>query len=51
MARENVIVVSFADDRSAYEAFTNLKELDEQGAPTEPQPRAVLEVMRSIGEC
>jgi uncharacterized membrane protein len=31
MAGENVVVVSFADDRSAYEAFTNLKELDEQG--------------------
>ena len=31
MAGENVIVVSFAEDRSAYEAFTNLKELDEQG--------------------
>ncbi len=28
---ENVIVVSFAKDSSAYEAFTNLKELDEQG--------------------
>jgi len=31
MTGENVIVVSFAEDRSAYEAFTNLKELDEQG--------------------
>jgi uncharacterized membrane protein len=31
MAGENVIVVSFAADSSAYEAFTNLKELDEQG--------------------
>jgi uncharacterized membrane protein len=31
MAGENVIVVSFAEDSSAYEAFTNLKELDEQG--------------------
>jgi uncharacterized membrane protein len=31
MAGENVIVVSFAEDGSAYEAFTNLKELDEQG--------------------
>jgi uncharacterized membrane protein len=31
MAGENVIVVSFAEDKSAYEAFTNLKELDEQG--------------------
>src|SRR5689334_19028362 len=30
MADENVIVVSFAEDSSAYEAFTNLKELDEQ---------------------
>jgi uncharacterized membrane protein len=30
MAGENVIVVSFAEDSSAYEAFTNLKELDEQ---------------------
>jgi len=31
MPGENVIVVSFAEDSSAYEAFTNLKELDEQG--------------------
>lgn len=31
MAGENVIVVSFAEDGSAYEAFTNLKELGEQG--------------------
>ena len=31
MTGANVIVVSFAEDRSAYEAFTNLKELDEQG--------------------
>jgi uncharacterized membrane protein len=31
MAGENVIVVSFAEDNSAYEAFTNLKELGEQG--------------------
>lgn len=31
MSDENVIVVSFADDSSAYEAFTNLKELAEQG--------------------
>jgi uncharacterized membrane protein len=31
MAGENVIVVSFAEDNSAYEAFTNLKELDTQG--------------------
>src|SRR5690242_18139932 len=31
MAGENVIVVSFAEDSSAYEAFTNLKELDQQG--------------------
>ena len=31
MAGENVIVVSFAEDRLAYEAFTNLKELGEQG--------------------
>lgn len=31
MASENVIVVSFAEDNSAYEAFTNLKELDAQG--------------------
>ena len=31
MAGENVVVVSFAEDSSAYEAFTNLKELDEQG--------------------
>ena len=31
MAGENVIVVSFAEDSSAYEAFTNLKELDDQG--------------------
>ncbi|MGO9957038.1 MAG: DUF1269 domain-containing protein [Solirubrobacteraceae bacterium] len=31
MAGENVIVVSFAEDNSAYEAFTNLKELDAQG--------------------
>jgi uncharacterized membrane protein len=31
MAGENVIVVSFAEDSSAYEAFTNLKELGEQG--------------------
>ena len=31
MNGENVIVVSFAQDSSAYEAFTNLKELDEQG--------------------
>src|SRR5690349_5056879 len=30
MAGENVIAVSFAEDNSAYEAFTNLKELDEQ---------------------
>ena len=30
MAGENVIVVSFAEDTSAYEAFTNLKELGEQ---------------------
>ena len=30
MAGENVVVVSFAEDSSAYEAFTNLKELDEQ---------------------
>lgn len=28
---QNVIVVSFAQDSSAYEAFTNLKELDGQG--------------------
>jgi uncharacterized membrane protein len=28
---QNVIVVSFAEDNSAYEAFTNLKELDDQG--------------------
>jgi uncharacterized membrane protein len=31
MAGENVIVASFAEDSSAYEAFTNLKELGEQG--------------------
>src|SRR5690242_6667651 len=31
MTAENVIVISFAEDNSAYEAFTNLKELDEQG--------------------
>jgi uncharacterized membrane protein len=31
MAAENVIVVSFAGDSSVYEAFTNLKELAEQG--------------------
>ena len=31
MTDENVIVVSFGEDRSPYEAFTNLKELDEQG--------------------
>jgi uncharacterized membrane protein len=31
MPGENVVVVSFAEDSSAYEAFTNLKELDEQG--------------------
>jgi uncharacterized membrane protein len=31
MSGENVIVVSFAQDSTAYEAFTNLKELDEQG--------------------
>ena len=31
MAGENVVVVSFAEDTSAYEAFTNLKELDQQG--------------------
>jgi len=31
MSGENVIVVSFAEDSSAYEAFTNLKELDGQG--------------------
>jgi uncharacterized membrane protein len=31
MAGKNVIVVSFAEDSSVYEAFTNLKELDEQG--------------------
>ena len=31
MPGENVIVVSFAEDSSAYEGFTNLKELDEQG--------------------
>jgi uncharacterized membrane protein len=31
MAGENVVVVSFAADSSAYEAFTNLKELDDQG--------------------
>ena len=31
MAGENVVVVSFAENSSAYEAFTNLKELDEQG--------------------
>jgi uncharacterized membrane protein len=31
MAGGNVIVVSFAEDSSAYEAFTNFKELDEQG--------------------
>jgi uncharacterized membrane protein len=31
MAGENVVVVSFAEDSSVYEAFTNLKELDEQG--------------------
>jgi uncharacterized membrane protein len=31
MTGENVIVVSFAEDSSAYEAFTNLKELDQQG--------------------
>ena len=30
MAGENVIAVSFAEDNSAYEAFTNLKQLDEQ---------------------
>jgi uncharacterized membrane protein len=30
MADENVIVVSFAQDASAYEAFTNLKELGQQ---------------------
>jgi len=28
---ENVIVVSVAEDRSAYQAFANLKKLDEQG--------------------
>ena len=31
MSGENVILVSFAEDSSAYEAFTNLKELGEQG--------------------
>jgi uncharacterized membrane protein len=31
MNGENVIVVSFAQDSSAYEAFTNLKEMDQQG--------------------
>ena len=31
MTGENVIVVSFAEDSSAYEAFTNLKELGDQG--------------------
>jgi uncharacterized membrane protein len=31
MTGKNVIVVSFAEHTSAYEAFTNLKELDEQG--------------------
>jgi uncharacterized membrane protein len=31
MAGENVVVVSFAQDSSAYEAFTNLKELGAQG--------------------
>ena len=31
MSSENVVAVSFAEDSSAYEAFTNLKELDEQG--------------------
>jgi uncharacterized membrane protein len=31
MAGENVVVVSFAEDSSAYQAFTNLKDLDEQG--------------------
>lgn len=31
MAGENVIVVSFAEESSVYEAFTNLKELGEQG--------------------
>ena len=30
MSGENVIVVSFAEDSSAYEAFTNVKELGEQ---------------------
>lgn len=30
MSVENVIVVSFPEDSTAYEAFTNLKELDEQ---------------------
>ena len=30
MSGENVIVVSFAEDSSAYEAFTDLKELGEQ---------------------
>jgi uncharacterized membrane protein len=31
MSGQNVIVVSFAEDSSAYEAFTNLKELGDQG--------------------
>jgi uncharacterized membrane protein len=31
MNGHNVIVVSFAEDSSAYEAFTNLKELNERG--------------------
>ena len=30
MTGENVIVISFAEDTSAYEAFTNLKEVDAQ---------------------
>ena len=30
MSGDNVIVVSFAEDSSAYEAFTHLKELGEQ---------------------
>jgi uncharacterized membrane protein len=34
MSDENVIVVSFAEDSSAYEAFTNLKELGGQGQVT-----------------
>ena len=31
MSDENVIAVSFAENSSAYEAFSNLKELDSQG--------------------